>query len=67
MEDWERLGYDSRGEYVKDRFFDEQEQDYEKPVCGTCEYFTQHPQHQDVAWCRRWEEWVEFDDEVCEG
>jgi|GEM_PF-7086184 len=69
MDRWEKMGYGSEREYVRDRFYDEVELDPRRPqACGGCDEWTRCPikGHESVGWCSRWAEFFEEDDERCE-
>ena len=69
MDDWQRLGFDSPSEYIRDRFYDEVELDPPRPlVCADCDEWRRCDVkgHESVGWCSRWEEFMEENDERCE-
>lgn len=37
-------------------------------TCGECREFKRcpYPQHEQVGWCDKWDEWAMFDDERCD-
>ena len=68
MEAWERLGYESAADYVRDRFDDEREYvPYHEPVCGDCSEWTRCniQGHENIGWCSKWDEFFEVDDDWC--
>lgn len=68
-ETWQKLGFDSPREYIRDRFYDEVELDPPRPqVCGDCDEWTRCnvKGHESVGWCSRWAEFMEENDERCE-
>ena len=69
MEAWERLGFDSADDYVRDRFYDENDEDVRRePVCGDCDEWTRCSiqGHEDIGWCSKWDDFMSADDESCE-
>lgn len=68
MEAWEKQGYESAADYVRDRFDDEREYvPYHEPVCGDCSEWTRCSiqGHENIGWCSKWDEFFEVDDDWC--
>ena len=68
MDRWEKMGYESEGDYNRDRFYDEVELEPDTGVCGDCDEWKRCTVkgHESVGWCSRWAEFFEEEDERCE-
>ena len=68
---WERLGYESPQDYIRDRFYDEREEPERAPfegMCGGCDEYLQCTieGHEGIGWCRLWKEFMNATDEECD-